>query len=359
MLRLLRPTASPAVLQTHARSLSHAAMNAQEVGIDSVPLVDIAPLMAATRGRAIDPAQKRDILAQLKDASLNTGFLTIPTAGVLPNGLIRAVYRRKDEFLALPQDIKQKYHVKKVPNARGWTPLYEEPSYQPGVISRLEGFDLAYELPASYLNQGSLGPNVWPHEISGFRQDVYQLYEETTHLSHLMFQSFAEMLDLPANTFAQHVSETSEAFMRLLTYPETDSPVKNSTVGIASHTDFECFTIIHQNGEGLHLLNRQGQWVQAPACEDRLFIMIGDCLERWTNGLLKATEHRVVNSEKKRQSIVRFNGVDGDTVIQPLPQFVSATNPARYAKTTQRQHIEEQINQAEEHLQEAKAAQSA
>lgn len=70
-------------------------------------------------------------------------------------------------------------------------------------------------------------------------------------------------------TEQKHVSEEAEAFMRLLTYPETDAPVKNSTVGIASHTDFECFTLIHQNGEGLHLLNRQGVWVEAPVCDDR------------------------------------------------------------------------------------------
>lgn len=57
--------------------------------------------------------------------------------------------------------------------------------------------------------------------------------------------------------------------MRLLTYPEVEAAVKNSTVGIASHTDFECFTIIHQNGAGLHLKNRSGDWVEAPVHEDR------------------------------------------------------------------------------------------
>lgn len=65
------------------------------------------------------------------------------------------------------------------------------------------------------------------------------------------------------------MSEKAEAFMRLLTYPEAKADVKNSTVGIASHTDFECFTIIHQNGAGLHLKNRSGDWVEAPVHEDR------------------------------------------------------------------------------------------
>lgn len=69
-------------------------------------------------------------------------------------------------------------------------------------MSHLEGFDLARELPASYIAEGSsLGPNTWPEEIPGFQHDVYTLYEETTTLSHLLFKSFAEMLDLPPNTF--------------------------------------------------------------------------------------------------------------------------------------------------------------
>jgi hypothetical protein len=62
-----------------------------------------------------------------------------------------------------------------------------------------------------------------------------------------------------------------------------------------------------------------------------------------------------VNSEQKRQSIVRFNGVDGDTVVEPLPQFVSSGNPAKYERTTQRLHIENEINKGEEHLAAAKA----
>lgn len=69
-------------------------------------------------------------------------------------------------------------------------------------------------------------------------------------------------------------------------------------------------------------------------------------------------QHRVVNSAKKRQSIVRFNGADGDTVVTPLPLFVSAENPVKYATLTQREHVVQQIQEAEERLQETKAAQA-
>lgn len=88
-------------------------------------------------------------------------------------------------------------------------------------MSHLEGFDLARELPASYIADGSsLGPNTWPEEIPGFQHDVYTLYEETTTLSHLLFKSFAEMLDLPPNTFL--VSEGIETSRN--NSPNTNDP---------------------------------------------------------------------------------------------------------------------------------------
>jgi isopenicillin N synthase-like dioxygenase len=68
------------------------------------------------------------------------------------------------------------------------------------------------------------------------------------------------------------------------------------------------------------------------------------------------TQHRVCNSEKKRQSIVRFNGANGDTVVEPLPAFITRGNPARYARMTQREHITHQIELAEQLLQRTKAA---
>ncbi|KAL4115852.1 hypothetical protein PRIC2_012858 [Phytophthora ramorum] len=333
-------------------------MTARKVALQQLPLVDVSPLVAAANsGGEVPPETKAQILSDMRSACIDTGFFTVPTKGVLSSRLVQAAYSRADEFIALPDSVKHKYHCKRSPNARGWTPMFEEPSYQPDVVSHLEGFDLARELPETYVKEGSsLGPNVWPAEVPQFREDVYTLYEETTKLATVLFRSFAEMFGLPSSTFLQHVDEEAEAFMRLLTYPEIEAPTKNSTVGIASHTDFECFTIIHQNGEGLHLLNRQGVWVEAPVCDDRLFIMVGDMLEHWTNGALVATEHRVCNSEKKRQSIVRFNGANGDTVVEPLPAFVTPENPPRYARMTQREHITHQIELAEQLLQKTKAA---
>ncbi|ETW06411.1 hypothetical protein, variant 1 [Aphanomyces invadans] len=255
-----------------------------------LPLVDMSALMDPSSSKAT----RQPALDAMRRACHEFGFFTIP-ASVLPPGLLTKVYTRADEFNALPVPVKQKYHVRNVPNARGWTPLHEEPSYEPGVVSHMEGFDVAGELPPSYLDDDQgLGPNVWPLELPGFRDDVMALYEATSVVSNALFEGFAEMLELPRHTFRDFNTIEAQAFMRLLTYPPQDASsastlVDAKHVGIAAHTDFECFTIIHQNNVGLQIKGRDGLWMDIPIASDRLFVLVGDVLEMWTNGVLVAT----------------------------------------------------------------------
>ncbi|GMF24949.1 unnamed protein product [Phytophthora fragariaefolia] len=104
-------------------------MTAAKVALQQLPLVDVSPLVAAANsGRDVAPETKTQILDAMRTACIETGFFTVPTEGVLPNELIQAAYRRADDFIGLPDAVKQKYHCKRSPNARGWTPMFEEPS---------------------------------------------------------------------------------------------------------------------------------------------------------------------------------------------------------------------------------------
>jgi isopenicillin N synthase-like dioxygenase len=158
MLRLMRHAAqSPASISSRSSRHLHV-MTAAKVDRDAVPLVNVAPLLSA---QGASPSEKQRILEEMKRACVDTGFFTIPTKDVLPNELIAKVrylhelrflhirsahgfrifcvaqaYTRSDEFLALPTEVKQKYHVKKSPNARGWTPMFEEPSVRRSAARR-------------------------------------------------------------------------------------------------------------------------------------------------------------------------------------------------------------------------------
>ena len=84
------------------------------------------------------------------------------------------------------------------------------------------------------------------------------------------------------------------------------------------------------------------EWIDAPIRQEEFVVIIGDVLERFTNGTLKATPHRVVLTSHHRQSIIRFNAVTADTLIAPLPQFVDEEggNPSRYSPVTMKTHME-------------------
>jgi isopenicillin N synthase-like dioxygenase len=142
---------------------------------------------------------------------------------------------------------------------------------------------------------------------------------------------------------------------------------KTASVGIGAHTDFECFTLMHQTAPGLQILprippggDRDGdgghhsqEWMDMPVRQSEFVVIIGDMLERLTNGALLATPHRVVFQTKTtttssssssrcsppRDSIVRFNAFSPSTLIAPMRPFVTENRPAAYSAVTMETHV--------------------
>jgi len=270
---------------------------------------------------------------------------------------------------------------------RGWVPLFEEPAYEAGKVSFVEAFDLGMELHPRHpkvgrTDQPGIGPNNWPStrshtsqtssassfDAGKFRQDVYNLYERFSEASHLVYGLLEEALRVDPGTFSRSATEAQRSVMRLLKYPPPPprgadvAPQRGADVaeevGISAHTDFECFTFIHQSESGLQIKVRKAngtgtrasegawewQWVDVPPLEGCFVVLLGDMLERWTNGLVEATPHRVARPANPggagRMSIVRFNGLDNDAVVQPLRGFVSEDRPSRYKPITQGEHMQ-------------------
>ena len=113
----------------------------------------------------------------------------------------------------------------------------------------------------------------------------------------------------------------------------------NTHLGIGAHSDFECFTILHQRAPGLQVMNAADEWVEAPPLPGTFIVNIGDMLQAWTNGLFKATQHRVINLGHERFSMPLFFAVDYHTEVAPLPAFVTAEFPPRYAPIVAGDHL--------------------
>jgi len=173
----------------------------------------------------------------------------------------------------------------------------------------------------------------FPHEPTPW----YPLFHE--QLGRALMRSFEQALELPPCSLLGRFEGGDFGTIRLLQYPGGGD---GSGSGIGAHTDFEVFTLMHQDAPGLQLLRREPggghmpSWIDAPVRPAEFVVIIGDALERLTNGAVRATPHRVLECSHPRNSIIRFNAFRPGALIEPLPQF----GAPRYSTVTMERHME-------------------
>jgi isopenicillin N synthase-like dioxygenase len=99
----------------------------------------------------------------------------------------------------------------------------------------------------------------------------------------------ADCLSLPSETFDQFIGNMSR--MKMAKYP----PAKPGSQGVGPHKDsLSLFTFLSQDHiGGLQVLNKAGQWIDAPPIEGSFVVNIAQGFEAVTGGLCSATTHRV------------------------------------------------------------------
>jgi isopenicillin N synthase-like dioxygenase len=302
--------------------------------------LDLGPLFGK------DAAARAEVESRIREACLRTGFFYVHNSCV-GDHLIRGALAAARTFFSLPDDapLKKAVHNRVSGEKKGWGPMFGEPAYQKDTLAHVESFDLGQELGGERHRELGIEPNVWP-DIPGFRNAVLAYYAAVTSLGRALSEVFSGMLGMDRDFINRHSGERAPRTLRLLHYPANDRPADGRNVGIAAHTDFECFTIMYQSAAGLELTNVEGEWCAAPADIGSFTVILGDMLERFSNGHLKATGHRVINTPWTRYSMVLFFAVDGDFEVAPLPGFSGPGKPARYRPVTQDEHIRIELERA-------------
>jgi len=307
---------------------------------DQIPNLDLAPLFED------DHAARTLLIEHIRTACLGTGFFYLHNTCVTDQ-VIQSTLDMMDAFFITPDDnpVKQDVHKQGSGGMKGWGPIFGEPAYQKDTVAHVECFDLGQQLSKERYGELGIRPNVWP-DVPGFRNTVVNYYEAVTQLGRALSEAFSEILGEDRGFINRHSSEKAPRTMRLLHYPENLVPADHRNVGISAHTDFECFTIMNQTAAGLELTNIEGNWCAAPSDIGTFTVILGDMMERLSNGYLKATGHRVVNTPWTRYSMVLFFAVDGDYTVAPLAHFIAPGKPAGYPPITQDEHIEQELKRA-------------
>jgi len=295
-----------------------------------------APVMA----RLGDPGGTVPALADaVLAAAAGPGYLVLEDVFERSDTDLRLLGHMQD-FFALPDadPNKQSILVTGRKSTHGYMPLYGEPAYEAGTRARVESFDCG--LP------GRDEPGVWP-ALPGFRAAVTDGWRSLSDAGFSVLRAVSGALGLPADCLGGFCGTQATSTMRLLHYPGgVGTPESPGETGISAHTDFECITLLYQTAPGLELRDREGRWQRAPAGGRQVVVLFGDMLERFTNGRIHATPHRVALTREPRFSIVLFFAVDDGIRVGPLPELLEDGEIPRYARVTQRAHSTRKLTEA-------------
>jgi isopenicillin N synthase-like dioxygenase len=295
-----------------------------------IPTLDIAPLFDANgeRRSRVDRA--------LVAAATGPGFVIVTG---LPNGLPLDEHRRRElaAIFALSEPEKrrlwrQKFAPENANVYRGYFPV------QNGAATYKEGIDLGPDLADGSRIQADGDPLLeatpLPEERSlpGWRAAAAGYYRAMEQIAGLLMGSLARGLAIDEALFAAPFVRGIST-LRLIHYPlrpaescigaEPAIAVEHEgearqLVG-APHTDSGILTLLNQDSTGgLQACGRDGRWLDAPPQSRSLVVNFGKLLELWTDGRVRATEHRVLAAASPRLSIPFFFEPRADALIQPL-----------------------------------------
>lgn len=320
------------------------------------PLIDVTPLL--------EPASDclRSATAEHMGAALRqVGWFYAAGVSVLPSEYIRDIYAYLALAHALPVDVKYKYRQRAGLGSYSGPDVGEPELAYDGSPSRatVRGWDYSRSRFSLGVGEGTPLADRYPppHVLSPpFVDTMDELYERQDKLGRALMSGLEQALQLPKDALLSQFDGGDFGTIRLLHYPAAESPPPelsrgtstHLTNGISPHTDFEVFTLMHQDAPGLQFMRRAPdgarhhlEWTDAPVRPEEFVVTVGDCLERVTNGELLATPHRVLyEPRRQRNSIVRFNAFRPEAVVRPMAQFVSASRPPAYSPVTMATHME-------------------
>ncbi|KAI1925277.1 hypothetical protein LOZ12_002879 [Ophidiomyces ophidiicola] len=298
-----------------------------------IPLIDLS--------LAADPLTRPLVLAQLHRALISVGFLYVSNHGV-PDTVVRDLVQVLPRLFGLDRMAKDAIAMRNSPHFLGYSGVGAETTG--GQTDSREQVEFATELaavdsPAAPLYEKLRGPNQvviclclvdnvvasltmeiaclskWPSELPNLRPIVTSYIDELTALGERFLRLVADALSLPSDVFLPFLSDQHR--LKLVHYPGSQKSHSGSSCiqGVGPHKDSSgWWTFLLQASppdvKGLQVLNKNGDWIDVPVIPGTFVVNIGQAFEVVTNGVCKATTHRVlISGEKGRYSVPFFQGV--------------------------------------------------
>jgi isopenicillin N synthase-like dioxygenase len=284
---------------------------------------------------------------ELLKALSSIGFATL-TNHDIPQSVIESAFASSKAFFSLSLEQKLKRRYEGHASNRGYIPMgCEAFTASP---DKKETFDIGNDNEEGYQNK-------WPTDelTESFQETMLEYFEQFDALQLRIMKLLAIALKIPdANFFADRCNE-KHANLRLLHYPSVATKKEGLVQRGAVHTDFGTITLLTQDSVGgLRAQRLDGTWVTVPPVPDSIVVNVGDMLQRWSNDVLRATPHQVVELRTschdaefvpERYSIAFFCNANKQALLECLEQCVSADKPARYPAVNAHDYLTMRLSQ--------------
>jgi isopenicillin N synthase-like dioxygenase len=310
----------------------------------ALPIIDVAGL------RSPYPQDRKAVARQLRIAGRDRGCFYIRNHG-LPSDVVEHAFTQSQSFFELPQRAKNAVRRDPARVMAGYDPAGRQPRTEDLPPTLRETFCFRADPPQSILEvaDGQAFPtaNQWPDDMPEFRAGMREYAGWMAELAGLLMRGLALSLSLEEYYFAGFCRDPL-AVTLLLHYPP--QPVRESPAlevpdqgGAGGHTDFAAITILAQNGVGdLQIWDEHRGWRRAMPIPDTFVVTLGDLMTRWTNGVLPAPRHRMINSSGQDCYVIPFffSG-NPDFPIRCIPTCLATGAQPLYPETTPRRHLAE------------------
>ncbi|KAK5044572.1 hypothetical protein LTR84_010696 [Exophiala bonariae] len=295
----------------------------------SIPTIDLS--------LAADATTRPDVVQKLRHALLEVGFLYLTNHSV-EESTIQDLIDILPTLFALPDRVKESVALVQSPHFLGYSRFGAETTAK--VQDEREQFEFANELLDRY-GDGSgaggmtrklplyvrlQGPNQWlaSEELPHLRRVVEKYIEALQDLARRFLDVVTEALGLEAGTLSAFTGPQDR--IKLAHYrPAAHATLDAQSQGVGPHKDSSGWiTLLLQASDpsikGLQVLSKDGIWLDAPPVPGSLVVNMGQAFEVATNGVCKATTHRVLlpPGDYDRYSVPFFQGVRPDLTKDDL-----------------------------------------
>ncbi|EXJ93569.1 hypothetical protein A1O1_01961 [Capronia coronata CBS 617.96] len=288
----------------------------------SIPTIDLR--------KAEDPFYCTQSQENIRHALIEVGFLYLSNHGI-DEAVIQDLVAILPTLFALPDKAKESVALVQSPHFLGYSKFGAEITAR--VQDQREQFEIANDLPDKRRLDPALplytmlqGPNQWlkTNAIPRYRDMVESYITAMQDLALRFVRVVAEALGLPAASLFSFTGPGDR--LKLVHYkPSPEATFDAPSQGVGPHKDSSGWmTFLLQASDptikGLQVLSKDGAWLDVPPIPGTLVVNMGQAFEVVTNGVCKATTHRVLlpPGEYDRYSVPFFQGVRPDLTKQDL-----------------------------------------